>query len=170
MGWWLGALENGISMKSMPASPSGLELRSASGEYLQTLAAYFFATVAVQIANVMCKRSWKSSLFSVDFLQPERRLEILTRLRGWSERVADLLGSHPLWLNFLSNPLILAGIAFELSFCYLLFYTPLSRLYFFAPLPWHVYLFAFHGTVLLLVFEETKKHYRRRGRSLEILG
>jgi sodium/potassium-transporting ATPase subunit alpha len=170
MGWWLGALENGISMKSMPASPSGLELRSASGEYLQTLAAYFFATVAVQIANVMCKRSWKSSLFSVDFLHPERRLEILTRLKGWWERLADFLVSHPLWLNFLSNPLILAGIVFELSFCFLLFETPLSQLYFFAPLPWHVYLFAFHGTVLLLVFEETKKYFRRRGRSLEFLG
>jgi len=170
MGWWLGALDNGISMKSMPASPSGLELRSASGEYLQTLAAYFFATVAVQIANVMCKRSWKSSLFSVDFLHPERRLEILTRLRGWSERVADFLGRHPLLLNFLSNPLILAGIVFELGLCYLLFYTPLSRLYFFAPLPWHVYLFAFHGAIVLLVFEETKKYCRRRGHSLELLG
>ncbi|HLE68117.1 MAG TPA: HAD-IC family P-type ATPase [Vicinamibacteria bacterium] len=170
MGWWLGALDDGISMKSMPASPEGLEMRSASREYLQTLSAYFFPTVAVQIANVLCKRSWKTSLFSSDFLHPERRLEILARLRGWSERVADFLGRHPLWLNFLSNPLILAGIVFELSFCGLLFYTPLSRLYFFAPLPWHVYLFAFHGTVLLLVFEETKKYFRRRGHSLELLG
>jgi sodium/potassium-transporting ATPase subunit alpha len=170
MGWWLGALDDGISMKSMPASPSGLELRSASREYLQTLSAYFFPTVAVQIANVLCRRSWTTSLFSPDFLHPERRLEILSRVGGWSQRVADFLGRHPLWLNFLSNPLILAGIAFELSFCYLLFYTPLSRLYFFAPLPWHVLLFAFHGAVVLLLFEETKKYYRRRGRSLSFLG
>jgi sodium/potassium-transporting ATPase subunit alpha len=170
MGWWLGALDDGISMKSMPASPEGLEMRSASREYLQTLSAYFFPTVAVQIANVLCKRSWKTSLFSSDFLHPERRLEILARLRGWSEPVADFLGRHPLLLNFLSNPLILTGIVFELSFCGLLFYTPLSRLYFFAPLPWHVYLFAFHGTVLLLVFEETKKYFRRRSHSLELLG
>ncbi|HEY7696800.1 MAG TPA: metal-transporting ATPase, partial [Vicinamibacteria bacterium] len=133
----------------------------------------------VQIANVLCKRSWKSSLFSVDFLHPERRLETLARLRGWTgipalrgvlDRTADFLGRHPLWLNFLSNPLILAGIAFELSFCFLLFYTPLSRLYFFSPLPWHVYLFALHGTALLLMFEEVKKYYRRRGHPLEILG
>jgi sodium/potassium-transporting ATPase subunit alpha len=170
MGWWLGAFEEGISMKSMPASPSGLELKGASTEYLQTLSAYFFPTVAVQIANVLCKRSWNSSLFSADFLHPERRREILTRLRGRSERAASFLQTHPLWLNFLSNPLILAGILFELLLCYLLFYTPLSRLYFFAPLPWHVYLFAFHGTVLLLVFEEVKKYYRRRGHSLELLG
>jgi sodium/potassium-transporting ATPase subunit alpha len=170
MGWWLGAFEEGVSMKSMPASPSGLALKGASTEYLQTLTAYFFPTVAVQIANVLCKRSWKSSLFSADFLHPDRRREILSRLRGRSERAADFLGRHPLWLNFLSNPVILAGILFELLFCYFLFYTPLSRLYFFAPVPWHVYLFAFHGTVLLLVFEEIKKYHRRRGQALEFLG
>ena len=170
MGWWLGALEDGLSVTSMPASPPGLEMSGASREYLQTLAAYFFPTVAVQIANVLCRRSWKTSLFSPDFLHPERRREILSRVKGWSPRVADFLGRHPLWLNFLSNPLILAGIGFELSFCYLLFYTPLSHLYFFAPLPWHVYLFAFHGAVVLLLFEETKKYFRRRGRSLSFLG
>jgi len=170
MGWWLGALEEGLSVTSMPASPPGLEMSGASREYLQTLSAYFFATVAVQIANVLCRRSWKTSLFSRDFLHSDRRREILSRVEGWSPRIADLLGRHPLWLNFLSNPLILAGIAFELSFCYLLFYTPLSHLYFFAPLPWHVYLFAFHGAVVLLVFEETKKYFRRRGRSLSFLG
>jgi sodium/potassium-transporting ATPase subunit alpha len=170
MGWWLGALEDGISMTSMPASPPGLELQSASLAYLQTLSAYFFPTVAVQIANVLCKRSWKSSLFSVEFLHPERRREILARWKGWSEPVAGFLGRHPLWLNFLSNPIILLGIAFALLFCYLLFYTPLSRVYFFAPLPWHVYLFAFHGTLLLLAFEEIKKYFRRRGHSLRFLG
>jgi sodium/potassium-transporting ATPase subunit alpha len=179
MGWWLGAFDSGFSLLSMPPSPPGLDLRNATAVYLQTLSAYFFPTVAVQIANVLCKRSWKSSLFSVDFLHPERRLETLARLRGWTgipalrgvlDRTADFLGRHPLWLNFLSNPLILAGIAFELSFCFLLFYTPLSRLYFFSPLPWHVYLFALHGTALLLMFEEVKKYYRRRGHPLEILG
>ncbi|HEY7818779.1 MAG TPA: HAD-IC family P-type ATPase, partial [Vicinamibacteria bacterium] len=170
MGWWLGALQTGISMKSMPASPAGLEMEQASTEYLQTLSAYFFGTVAVQIANVLCKRSWKGSLFSVDFLHPDTRAAILGRIRRWSGPAAGFLGKHPVWLNFFSNPLILAGIAFELSFCYLLFETPLSRLYFFAPLPWHVYLFAFHGAVLLLVFEETKKYFRRRGHSLQFLG
>ena len=55
-------------------------------------------------------------------------------------------------------------------FCYLLFYTPLSGIYHFAPVPWHVYLFAFHSTLLLLVFEEVKKHFRRRGHALESLG
>jgi magnesium-transporting ATPase (P-type) len=170
MGWWLGALQNGISIKSMPASPPGLEMEQASTEYLQTLSAYFFGTVAVQIANVLCKRSWKGSLFSVDFLHPERRVAILSRIRQWSGPVADFLGKHPVWLNFFSNPLILAGIAFELFFCYLLFETALSRVYFFAPLPWHVYLFAFHGALLLLAFEETKKYFRRRGHSLSFLG
>ncbi|HEY3305912.1 MAG TPA: hypothetical protein VGL70_20500, partial [Candidatus Binatia bacterium] len=73
-------------------------------------------------------------------------------------------------LNLVSNPLIDLGILFELLLCYLFFYTPLSRLYFFAPVPWHVYLFAFHGTLLLLGFEEAKKYYRRKGRRLEFLG
>jgi hypothetical protein len=170
MGWWLGSFGSGLSLTSIPASPSDLDMTAASNEYLQTLSAYFFPTVAVQIANVMCRRSWKSSLFSVDFLQPARRLEILTRVRGWWKGASDFLERHPLWLNFLSNPLILAGIAFALLFCYLLFYTPLSRVYFFAPLPWHAYLFAFHGTALLLAFEEIKKYFRRRGHALAVFG
>jgi sodium/potassium-transporting ATPase subunit alpha len=170
MGYWLGALASGISLTSMPASPPGLDMTLASKDYLQTLSAYFFPTVAVQIANVMCRRSWKSSLFSVDFLQPETRHELLTRMRCWWKGAGDFLESHPVWLNFLSNPLILAGIAFELLFCALLFWTPLSRIYFFAPLPWHVVLFAFHGTVLLLALEELKKYFRRRGHALSFLG
>jgi magnesium-transporting ATPase (P-type) len=170
MGWWLGALPGGLSLSSMPASPADLEMSGASRDYLQTLAAYFFATVAVQVANVLCKRSWKSSLFSEDFLHPERRREFLSRLRPVLRGAVDLLERCPFLLNVLSNPLILAGIGFELLFCYLLFYTPLSRLYFFAPLPWHAYLFAFHGAALLLVFEEVKKYFRRRGRALEWLG
>jgi len=36
--------------------------------------------------------------------------------------------------------------------------------------PWHVYLFAFHGTVMLIAFEEVKKYYRRKGYPLEFLG
>ncbi|MBI2089978.1 MAG: hypothetical protein HYT78_14785, partial [Deltaproteobacteria bacterium] len=73
-------------------------------------------------------------------------------------------------LNVLANPLIDLGILFELLLCYLFFYTPLSGIYYFAPVPWHVYLFAFHGTLLLLAFEETKKYYRRRGYPLDFLG
>ena len=73
-------------------------------------------------------------------------------------------------LNFVSNPLILFGIAFELFFCWILFYSPLSKIYFFEPVPWHVYLFAFHGTALLLAFEEGKKFLRRRGYKLAALN
>ena len=51
-----------------------------------------------------------------------------------------------------------------------IFYTPLSRIYYFGPVPWHVYLFAFHGTILLVIFEDVKKYYRRQGYSLEFLG
>jgi hypothetical protein len=50
------------------------------------------------------------------------------------------------------------------------FYTPLSRIYYFAPVPWHVYMFAFHGTAILLLFEEAKKYYRRKGYTLQFLG
>ena len=49
-------------------------------------------------------------------------------------------------------------------------YTPLADIYYFAPVPWHVFLFAFHGTALLLTFEETKKHFRCKGHALEFLG
>ncbi len=84
--------------------------------------------------------------------------------------LARFLERHYVLLNLISNPLIDLGIVFELTLCYLFFYTPLSAIYYFAPLPWHVYLFAFHGTVLLLVFEETKKHYRRKGYALDFLG
>lgn len=178
MGYLLGAFDGGFSLKSMPASPAGLELKNATVDYLQTLTAFFFPTVAVQIANVLSKRSWTTSLFSIDFLAPERRQQILARLASprkgilgaFLRRLGRIFDAHPIWLNFLSNPIILAGIAFELGLCWLLFYTALARIYFFAPVPWHVYLFAFHGTVLLFVFEETKKWYRRRGHPLELLG
>jgi len=43
-------------------------------------------------------------------------------------------------------------------------------MYLFAPVPWHVYLFAFHGTALLPAFEEGKKYFRRRGYKLAALN
>jgi hypothetical protein len=73
MGWVLGTWRPGESFISMPPSPPGLKLREASDAYLQSLTAYFFPTVTTQIANVMCKRSWKSSLFSRGFLSAARR-------------------------------------------------------------------------------------------------
>jgi sodium/potassium-transporting ATPase subunit alpha len=84
--------------------------------------------------------------------------------------LAGFLERHYVIFNLISNPLIDLGILFELALCYLFFYTALSRIYYFAPVPWHVYLFAFHGTILLIVFEEVKKYYRRKGYSLEFLG
>jgi sodium/potassium-transporting ATPase subunit alpha len=84
--------------------------------------------------------------------------------------LARFLERHYVLFNLISNPLIDLGILFELLLCYFFFYTPLSRIYYFAPVPWHVYLFALHGTLLLLAFEEIKKHYRRKGYTLEILG
>jgi sodium/potassium-transporting ATPase subunit alpha len=85
-------------------------------------------------------------------------------------RLARFFDRHYILLNLISNPLIDLGILFELLLCYFFFYTPLSTIYYFAPVPWHVYLFACHGTLLLLVFEEVKKYYRRKGYALEILG
>jgi sodium/potassium-transporting ATPase subunit alpha len=84
--------------------------------------------------------------------------------------LARFLERHYVLFNLISNPLIDLGILFELLLCYFFFYTPLSRIYYFAPVPWHVYLLAFHGTLLLLAFEEVKKYYRRKGYALEILG
>jgi hypothetical protein len=52
----------------------------------------------------------------------------------------------------------------------LCFYTPLANIYYFAPVPWHVCLFAFNGTLILFAFEEIKKYYRRKGHQLEFLG
>jgi hypothetical protein len=84
--------------------------------------------------------------------------------------LARFFERHYLMFNMISNPLIDLGILFELALCYLFFYTPLADIYYFAPVPWHVYLFAFHGTVSLLIFEEVKKYYRRKGYPLEFLG
>jgi len=180
---------------------------------------------------VLAKRSWKSSLFSVHFLNPTHRREALEVISKWrapryttrvridyhikgaaevagvhafvalagsllllpikfawmmltqllvkierpvivplTDRLARFLERHYVIFNLVSNPLIDIGILFELGLCYLFFYTPLADIYYFAPVPWHVYLFAFHGTALLLVFEETKKYFRRKGHELEFLG
>jgi sodium/potassium-transporting ATPase subunit alpha len=214
MGWVLGTWHLGEGINSMPSSPLGLQFAMASVPYLQTLTAYFFPTVATQIANVLCKRSSLSSLFSFNFLNPAHRHEMLEAISMWRlpqyktriridyqvreitkfsvfrtfswlkslERIerpvivpftawlAHFLERHYIIFNFLSNPLIDLGILFELVLCYLFFYTPLAQIYYFAPVPWHVYLFAFHGTLLLFAFEETKKYYRRKGHRLEFLG
>ena len=231
MGWILGTWRPGLSLSSMPASPAGLRFGESSYAYLQTLTAYFFPTVTTQIANVMCKRSWKGSLFSREFLNPRHRRESLDALAQWrprphvtrvsvdfhlrgatewavvrallaltgsllflpfriawmnllqlavrleapliiplTARLARFLDHHYVAFNVISNPLVDLGILFELGLCYLFFYTPLAKLYYFAPVPWHVYLFAFHGMVLLLAFEELKKYYRRKGQRLDFLG
>ncbi|MGE5215367.1 MAG: HAD-IC family P-type ATPase [Chloroflexota bacterium] len=230
-GWALGAWRPGDNFAVMPPSPEGLKFENASAAYLQTLTAYFFPTVTTQIANVLCKRSWRASLLAPNFLSPERRREALQAISEWrpvrySPRVhvdyhikgatelaaarvvvalaaallllpfrfawmmltqalarverpiiapftaalARFLDRHYMVFNLISNPLIDLGILFELALCYLFFYTPLSRIYYFSPVPWHVYLFAFHGTGLLIVFEEIKKFYRRKGYPLEFLG
>ena len=197
MGWTLGVWRPGDSLTAMPPTPEGLKFENASIAYLQTLTAYFFPTVTVQIANVLCKRSWKTSLFSQSFLDPVRRRESLHALANWhlgyrrSSPSADLsraaaiassvivssttwlarfFARHSILYNFVSNLLIDIGIVFELLLCYLFFYTPLARVYYFAPLPWHVYLFACHGTFILFAFEETKKYFRRKGHPLEFFG
>jgi sodium/potassium-transporting ATPase subunit alpha len=170
--------------------------------------------VTTQIANVLCKRSSKASLFARDFLSPECRRETLRSIANWRaphyttqvridyqvreitklsvlrtfswlkslERIerpvivpftaslAHFLERHYIIFNFISNPLIDLGIVFELVLCYLFFYTPLANIYYFAPVPWHVYLFAFNGTLILFAFEEIKKYYRRKGHQLEFLG
>lgn len=231
MGWVLGAWRPGESMSAMPAGPLGLQFATASVSYLQTLTAYFFSTVTTQIANVLCRRSSRRSLFALNFLNPTRRKDALQAISTWRpprytarvridyhvkaatefdlvraffalvtglvalplrfvsmllfqllariERsvivpftawLAGFLERHYVIFNFISNPLIDLGIIFELTLCYFFFYTPLAQIYYFAPVPWHVYLFAFHGTVLLFAFEEIKKYYRRQGHKLEMLA
>jgi hypothetical protein len=96
-----------------------------------------------------------------------RRPSLMVPFTEWRAR---LLERHSVPFNPISNPLIDVGVLFELLLCYLFFYPPLSEIYYFAPVPWHVYLFAFHSAVLLFAFEEVKKHYRRKGRPLEFLG
>jgi sodium/potassium-transporting ATPase subunit alpha len=189
-GWFLGTWHLGDNLASMPPSPTGLKFADASTAYLQTLTAYFFPTATTQIANVLCKRSWKSSLFSATFLNPAHRREALETISNWrpllydeknakldrsffapfSAWLARFFERHYILFNFVSNPLIDLGILFELLLCYCFFYTPLARIYYFAPVPWHVYVFACHGTIVLFTFEEIKKYYRRKGYPLEFLG
>ncbi|HEY6998467.1 MAG TPA: HAD-IC family P-type ATPase [Candidatus Binatia bacterium] len=213
-GWIMGYWQAGAGLRGMPATPAGLKLNEASFIYLQSLTAYFFPAVTTQLANVHCQRSWKSSLFSRDFLNAEHRRAALTSIANWRppqyttrvridyqvreitkfsvfrtfswlkslERIegpvivpfttwlAHFLERHYIIFNFISNPLIDLGIIFELALCYAFFYTPLAQIYYFAPVPWQVYLFAFNGTVILFVFEETKKYCRRKGYRLEFLG
>jgi|GEM_PF-48093 len=230
-GWYMGWWSPSSSFAVMPASPPGLDMSEASTAYLMSLAAYFLPTVTTQIANVLCKRSWATSLFSRDFLPPHHREEILERIRTWRPLAYPLpekldrgiieqtspgamrrpitllwhwfafpprlalhylsrfflllerplvrpamtgsgrfLARHPILLNFISNPLIDLGILFEAALCWAFFYTGLSHIYYFAPVPWPVYLFAFHGTLILFAFEETKKYFRRRGHRLDFLG
>jgi len=231
LGWVLETWRPGLSFAIMPPSPVGLRFHEASTPYLQSLSAFFFGMVAGQIANVLGKRSWKSSLFSPMFLSPAHRREALDSIASWrpprytmrvridyhikgpaevagvhafvalagsllllpikfawmiltqllvkierpvivplAARLARFLEHHHVIFNLVSNPLINIGILFELGLCYLFFYTPLADIYYFAPVPWHVYLFAFHGTAVLLAFEETKKYFRRKGHELELLG
>lgn len=113
----------------MPSSPEGLNMTKASPEYLQSLTAFFFPTITVQIANVLSKRSRTESVFQ---------------------------------MNLFSNQIIWFGIGFSFLLCYLFFYTELSSIYYFAPLPFHVYLFSFHGTVVLLLYSEIVKYFRRK--------
>ncbi len=214
----------GLPILTAPPSPANLDMNLASFVYLQSLTAYFFPTVSTQIGNVMCRRSWKASLFSREFLSPYYREQILNGIKSWKPQrytatiriqsefskitdraawaglgralsglilfpvrfvrvlVQDLmvrlygpvirplqalafhvLSRQHVLLNLLSNPLINLGIAFELLLCWLFFYTGLSEIYYFAPVPWHVYLFAFHGTLLIVAFEETRKFFLRKG-------
>jgi sodium/potassium-transporting ATPase subunit alpha len=172
-GWALGYWRPGQSLAAMPGSPADLQLSEASPAYLQSLTAYFFPTVTTQMANVLCKRSTVGSLFSRDFLNPLYRRAILERTARWrppfGPRIARFLDRHYIICNFVSNPLIDIGIIFALALCYLFFHTPLARIYYFAPVPWHVYLFACHGTVLLFTFEEAKKYRRRRRETIHRL-
>jgi hypothetical protein len=79
MGWWA----PGDPLTAMPASPGGLDMNMATSAYLMSLTAYFFPTVTTQIANVQCRRSWQTSLFSTDFIDPAQRREILEHIRAW---------------------------------------------------------------------------------------
>jgi sodium/potassium-transporting ATPase subunit alpha len=152
----------------IPKSPDGLNMSLADPLYLQSLTAFFFPTITVQIANVISKRSWKQSIFSNNFLTSAKKDTLLSK-HTWKP-IRYVLGKVPFFLNLMSNKLVLVGIAFELLLAYLFIYTDLNELYFFKPVPWDVYLFAFHGTFLLLIFEEIKKYFRRKGHKLEFLG
>ncbi len=82
-GWAAGYWQPGLSFKFMPPSPAGLRFYEASPAYLQSLSAFFFGMVTAQIANVLSKRSWKTSLFSLKFLALQRRREALDTIAHW---------------------------------------------------------------------------------------
>ncbi|MFZ5630551.1 MAG: HAD-IC family P-type ATPase [Spirochaetota bacterium] len=229
--WTIGLVSEGNLLMHLPASPEKLDLTKSSHVYLQSLAAFFFPTIAVQIGNVLCKRSSTASLFSREFLQPAVRTGLLESMRSYAPRkrslkvdiryhfeeahhddthraffhqlfvllgfpfrvlymrlsnftmgvrrfiiaplarlAAGFFDRHPIIFNFVSNPLVNVGILTEILLVYVFFYTDLRKIYFFEPVPWHAYLFAFHGTFLIIAFEETKKYFRRRGHELEFLG
>ena len=112
-------------------------------------------------------RPWKRSPIGGRARRRQLLRDLCAPATAW---LARFLERHYIVFNLVSNPLIDLGILFELLLCYFFFYTPLADIYYFAPVPWHVYLFACHGTVILLVFEEVKKYYRRKGHPLEFLG
>lgn len=183
-GWIEGYARDSSSLlsllKAMPASPANLEMNEASQPYLMSLSAFFLGTVFTQIANVLCKRS-NESLFSRDFLSEERRARALKSLRHGRFRTglrlemrlraitSAFLGRHWFVMNLVSNPLITAGIVFEILFALIVIYSPLNRLYYFAPVGWPVFLAALSGPALLLAFEETRKYLLRRGRKYSLL-
>ncbi|HXV80898.1 MAG TPA: HAD-IC family P-type ATPase, partial [Candidatus Binatia bacterium] len=104
MGWVLGVWRPGLGPSSMPPSPEGLRFQEASHAYLQSLTAYFFPTVTTQIANVLCKRSWKSSLFSQGFLNPINRRESLEAIARWRPpRYAHFIPSTAWLARFLER-------------------------------------------------------------------
>lgn len=229
--WTMGYLQGPNFWMHLPASPEKLNMANASHIYLQSLTAFFFPTIAVQMGNVLCKRSYSASLFSRDFIREPTRAAGMSALRSYLPKrrtlniniqyrfeeahhddthraffvqfmhlvsfplrvfymrtanatltlrrklfvpllrfSAAFFERYPVIYNFVSNPLINIGIAVQFLLCYVFFYTDLSKVYFFEPVPWHVYAFAFHGTLLIIGFEELKKYFRRRGRALEFLG
>ncbi len=229
--WTMGYLTGPNGFMNLPASPDKLNMANATHIYLQSLTAFFFPTIAVQIGNVLCKRSHSASLFSRDFLRESTRAAGMAALRSYLPKrrtlsvniryrfeeahhddtqraffsqfghllsfpvrvlymrlanftvelrrvtlvpllrfLAAFFERHPIIYNFVSNPLIDIGVAVQFLLCYAFFYTDLGKVYYFEPVAWHVYLFAFHGTVLIIAFEETKKYFRRRGHALEFLG
>ncbi|MCW7482805.1 HAD-IC family P-type ATPase [Leptospira kanakyensis] len=113
----------------LPSSPPGLNMAEANVSYLQSLTAFFFPTITVQIANVLSKRSRTESIFQ---------------------------------MNLFTNKIIWLGIGFSFLLCGIFFYTDLSSVYYFAPVPPHVYLFAFHGTVVMILYSEVIKYFRRK--------
>jgi len=140
--------------------------RAQIGYHLHRFSLAELGRILVRLAREMALLSVRGVLMLLSELGGRFDRPLVSGAR-W---LARLLEAHPVLLNFVSNPLILFGIGFELFFCWTLFYSPLSKMYLFAPVPWHVYLFAFHGTVLLLAFEEGKKYFRRRGYKLTALN